>query len=136
MPQKMDVGVPLPLGAHQQGTGINFSVFSRHATEVSLLLFGDPQDHVPTSTITLHHQSNRTGDIWHLWVEGVGPGSLYAWRVDGPDAPEQGDRFNPHKILLDPYATALVGTDCWDFAYTCREDHADSGEDDAAVKPK
>ena len=136
MPQKVEVGVPLPLGAHQRGTGINFSVFSRHATKVSLLLFGDPQDHAPTSTITLHHQSNRTGDIWHLWVEGVGPGSLYAWRVDGPDAPEQGDRFNPHKILLDPYATALAGTDCWDFAGVCRNKHVQADEDDAAVKPK
>ena len=77
MPQKVDVGVPLPLGAHQRGTGINFSVFSRHATKVSLLLFGDLRDHAPTSTITLQQQSNRSGDIWHLWVEGVGPGSLY-----------------------------------------------------------
>jgi isoamylase len=136
VPQKVDFGVPLPLGAHQRGTGINFAVFSRHATCVSLLLYDEPRDNVPTSTFTLRQQSNRTGDIWHLWIEDVGPGSLYAWRMDGPNAPEQGDRFNKHRILLDPYATALVGTDCWDFACSCSQKHCDIGDDDAAFKPK
>ena len=129
-------GVPLPLGAHPQGTGINFSIFSRHATSISLLLFGGQQDHIPRSTIALDPRCNRTGDIWCLWVDGVGPGALYAWRADGPYAPGQGDRFNRYKVLLDPYATALAGTEYWDFACVCSDEHVHAGEDDAAVKPR
>jgi len=73
------MGAPLPLGAHLRGTGVNFAVFSRHATAVSLLLFGEPQDSVPRLTIALDPQYNRSGDIWHLWVNNIGPGILYAW---------------------------------------------------------
>lgn len=80
---KVGAGVPLPLGAHLRGTGINFAIFSRHATNVSLLLFDDQQDHTPRSAIALDPWRNRTGDIWHLSVDGIGLGSLYAWRVDG-----------------------------------------------------
>jgi len=135
MPERQ-AGVPLPLGAHPRGAGINFAVFSRHATAVSLLLFDGQQDPEPAAVLALDPRLNRTGDVWHLWVGGIGPGTLYAWRVDGPYAPGRGDRFDRHRLLLDPYATALAGTGCWDFARACRDDESHAGADDAAVKPR
>ena len=116
MPLETASGVPLPLGAQQRDGGVNFAVFSRHATAVSLLLFDHPDDAQPTCSMALEPLRHRSGDIWHVWVGGLGPGCLYAWQVDGPDAPQEGDRFNPRLALLDPYATALVGTERWDFA--------------------
>lgn len=136
MPPKLDTGAPLPLGAYPRGAGVNFAVFSRHATRVTLLLFNHPEDDTPQASLALDPQCNRTGDIWHLWVGGLGPGSLYAWQVDGPNAPGQGDRFNSRKVLLDPYAMALAGTDRWDFARACCDEGASAGADDAALKPK
>ena len=133
MSPHIEAGAPLPLGAHQQGTGTNFAIFSRHATAVTLLLFHDAQDAVPESRLDLDPQRNRTGDIWHLWVNGIESGSLYAWQVDGPNAPEQGDRFDPHKQLLDPYALALAGTDHWDFAGAS---HVDDTNSDGTTNPK
>jgi len=138
---KLADGVPLPLGAHQHGSGINFAIFSRHAIRVSLVLFDMILDHKPDSTIVLNPQYNRSGDIWHLWVDELGRDCLYAWQVDGPYNPEQGNRFNAHKILLDPYATALAGTECWDFARASDDmmkghELCDFSEDDAAAKPK
>jgi isoamylase len=115
IPVKTESGAPLPLGAHQVDDGINFAVFSRHAAAVSLLLFDHPDDDLPGASIALDPRRNRTGDIWHLWVGGLSLGCLYAWRVDGPYAPERGDRFNPSAALLDPYATAVAGTERWDF---------------------
>ena len=78
-------GVPMPLGAHPRGSGINFAIFSRHATGATLLLFNSQKDLIPQSTIVLDPQGNRTGDIWHVWVGGIGPGSLYAWRSCSAD---------------------------------------------------
>jgi len=103
-------------------------VFSRHATAVSLLLFDHARDEQPAASVVLDPRHNRTGDIWHLWLGGVAPGCLYAWRVDGPFAPEQGERFNPRLILLDPYARAIVGTERWDFSRA----RGDQSEDEAA----
>jgi len=129
-------GEPLPLGAHHRGTGINFAVFSRHATSVKLLLFANHRDPLPGATIELDPKRNRTGDIWHIWIDGMRPGSLYAWRADGPYTPKSGDRFNSNKVLLDPYAAALAGTDCWDFSCACCEDDRYRNYDDTSVKPK
>lgn len=112
-------GIPLPLGAYHQGSGINFSLFSRHATGVNLLLFDKATDSVPISSIVLDVKNNKTGDIWHILLEGESLSCIYAWQVDGLDLPERGHRFNPQKILLDPYATALIGTKCWDFTCLC-----------------
>lgn len=112
-------GIPLPLGAHPRDGGINFSLFSRHASGVSLLLFDRPTDAVPAQTIVLDVKQNKTGDIWHIWIEVSSLACLYGWQVDGPDAPGLGHRFNRQKMLLDPYATALAGTECWDFACLC-----------------
>ena len=117
-------GAPLPLGACERCGGVNFALFSRHATRVTLLLFDTPTDTEPCRTIELDPMQHRTGDIWHVWVEDLGQGTIYAWRVDGPYQPEQGHRFNYHKVLLDPYAAALVGTECWDFACACGFDAA------------
>jgi len=132
---KLTTGVPLPLGAYRGCAGVNFAIFSRHATNISLLLFDHPQDEAPARTIALDPKHNRTGDVWHVCVDGPGRDVLYAWRADGPYAPQRGLRFNKHKILLDPYTTALAGTDCQDFSCVC-DPMARAGENDAGVKAK
>jgi glycogen operon protein len=109
-------GKPLPLGASERDGGINFSVFSRHAKRVWLELFDYLRDDMPHAIIELNSQTHRTGDIWHVWVGGIGRGQIYAFRMAGPYLPKQGHRFNRHKLLLDPYANALAGTNQWDFA--------------------
>ena len=108
-------GVPLPLGAFHEGDGINFALFSRHATTVWLELYDHTEDATPSRRIELDPVSHRTGDVWHVWVRGVTLGQLYAYRVDGPHRPERGHRFNPHKLLLDPCATAVTKPAQWDY---------------------
>ena len=109
-------GNPLPIGgAHQQGNGVNFVLFSRHATGVRLELYQNSDDSSPTRVIDLDPVRNRTGDVWHVWVRGIPAGQLYGYRVDGPYQPEEGHRFNPHKLLLDPYARAIARVENWDF---------------------
>ncbi|MCD6291502.1 MAG: glycogen debranching protein GlgX [Anaerolineae bacterium] len=110
------VGIPLPLGAHRLGDGANFAIFSRHATRVYLEFFDRPEDSTPARTIGLDPARHRTGDVWHVWVRGVRPGQLYAYRIDGPYAPGDGHRFNVRKLLLDPLATAVTHIGRWDFA--------------------
>jgi len=122
-------GVPLPLDAYERCGGINLAVFSRHATQVSLLLFDAPLAETPYRTIDLDPAQHCTGDIWHVWIEDLDRGTPYAWRANGPYQPERGHRFNPHKVLLDPYAAALVGTECWDFACACGFEAASSARD-------
>ena len=80
-------GSPLPLGTHEKGGGVNFAIFSRYGSRVRLELFEHPEDAVPARVIDLDSTRNRTGDVWHVWVEGIGPGQLYAYRVDGPYKP-------------------------------------------------
>jgi len=109
-------GSPLPLGAQERGRGVNFAIFSRHAIRVRLELFDHPEDALPARIIDLDSARNRTGDVWHVWVEGVGPGQLYAYRVDGSYEPSEGHRFNFNKLLLDPFATAITRLPPWDFA--------------------
>ena len=108
-------GYPLPLGVHLHDDGAQFAILSRGATAVSLLLFVDLHDTLPHQTMALDPMYNRTGDIWHIWVEGITAGQIYAYRVDGPYHPRDGNRFNKHKLLLDPYATALSSRPRWDF---------------------
>lgn len=108
-------GSPLPFGAHQRAGGVNFALFSRHATRVRLELYGSPDAGSPTRVIDLDPARHRTGDVWHVWVPGITSGQLYGFRIDGPYQPEDGHRFNVHKLLLDPLATAVVGTKNWDF---------------------
>jgi isoamylase len=109
-------GKALPFGATLTARGTQFAVFSRHATAVSLLLFAGPQDGKPLHEIPLDPARNRTGDVWHVEVEGAGPGTLYLYRVDGPYQPAQGHRFNRNKLLLDPYVKAVTGSFTWNLA--------------------
>ena len=97
-------GKPSPLGATWDGMGVNFALYSRHAVEVALLLFDDPGDRHPARTISL---PERTGPIWHGYIPNLRPGQLYGYRVYGPYEPHEGHRFNPNKVLLDPYARAI-----------------------------
>ncbi len=94
-----------PLGATLGPGGVNFALQSAHASAVDLLLFDAPSG-PPTDVIQL---ARRTRNVWHGFVAGLGAGQLYGYRVDGPFRPEQGLRFNPHKLLIDPYARALAG---------------------------
>jgi glycogen operon protein len=137
------LGAPLPLGTTQQGRGVNFALFSRHATRVWLELFDRPQDGTPSRSILLDPAHHRTGDVWHVWVEGIRPGQLYGYRVEGPYEPEEGQRFNPNKLLLDPCATALTRLETWDFGPARGYDPSSSQADlsysdlgDGAAMPK
>jgi isoamylase len=109
-------GSPLPLGTQEEGGGVNFAIFSRYASRVRLELFDHPEDAAPARVIDLDSTRNRTGDVWHVWVEGIGPGQLYGYRVDGPYKPSEGHRFNFNRLLLDPFATAISRLPPWDFA--------------------
>ncbi len=103
-------GKPNPLGATWDGRGVNFALFSANATGVELCLFESSADPSESRRIRLLAQTDQ---IWHGYVPGVSPGSLYGYRVHGPYLPEKGHRFNPHKILIDPYARALTGDVRW-----------------------
>ncbi|WP_010584215.1 glycogen debranching protein GlgX [Schlesneria paludicola] len=97
-------GRPAPLGATWDGKGVNFAVFSEHATQVDLCLFDSPFATKETHRIPLPDQTDY---VWNGYLPGIKPGQLYGFRAHGPYAPEQGFRFNPHKVLLDPYAKAI-----------------------------
>ncbi len=105
-------GTPYPLGATPDGEGVNFALFSEHATAVELCLF-DPAE--PSREIRLPVEE-RTDQVWHAHVSGLRPGAFYGYRVHGPYAPAAGHRFNPAKLLLDPYARAFAGSVAWDDA--------------------
>ena len=106
-------GHPLPFGATFMGEYTQFSIFSRNATGVCLQFFKNAQDSSAESEIHLDPDYHRTGDVWHVAVRGVQPGSLYGYRMDGPYDPENGHRFNKHKLLVDPYAKAVTGNFNW-----------------------
>jgi glycogen operon protein len=101
-------GNPLPLGANAGPEGVNFAIFSRHATAITLCIYRDSRDSEPEFSYTLDHRLNRTGDIWHCRLRGAGSGTLYLWRADGPYDPLAGLRFNHNKALVDPYARAMT----------------------------
>jgi isoamylase len=111
MTMRTGPGRPYPFGASVTAEGINFAVFSRHATHVFLELFAPDDTERRTATLELDPERNRTGDMWHIFVGGLGHGQPYGVRVDGPYTPEEdGSRFNVNKLLSDPYATALSGS--------------------------
>lgn len=97
------------MGASLTGDGVNFAVFSAHAEKIELCLF-TPDGRKETARLPI---IERDGDIWHIHVGGLTPGTVYGFRAHGPYAPEQGHRFNPNKLLLDPYARALEGRLKW-----------------------
>lgn len=103
-------GRPIPYGATPVRAGVNFSVFSRNATSVTLDIFENPDDSSPIFSYTLNPDTNRTGDMWHVCLQGLQPGALYLYRVDGAFDPKNGHRFNKNQFLLDPYAKALTDT--------------------------
>ena len=106
-------GRPYPLGATWDGSGVNFALFSEHATAVDLCLFdaANPAREVRRIAVT-----ERSDQIWHVYLPEARPGLLYGYRVHGPYAPAEGHRFNPAKVLLDPYAKAVAGSVSWDDA--------------------
>jgi isoamylase len=106
-------GRPYPLGATWDGQGVNFALFSAHATRVEICLFDSPNAPREATRFTL---PERSEDIWHGYIPGLGPGQLYGYRVYGPYNPAHGHRFNPYKLLVDPYARALFGPISWDNA--------------------
>jgi isoamylase len=113
---EIQAGNPLPIGGpHQQGDGVCFVLFSRHATGVRLELYQNPEDSSPVRIIDFDPMRHKTGDLWHVWIRGITVGQLYGYRIEGPYLPEEGHRFNPHKLLLDPYARAIAGVKNWDF---------------------
>ena len=111
-------GKPHPLGATWDGSGVNFSIFSEHASSVELLLFSDERATVPCRTVTLDPNRNRTFHFWHVRVEGVGPGTFYVYRMDGPNRTAAGHRFDPGKALIDPYARGNSKV-LWDRGRAC-----------------
>jgi glycogen operon protein len=128
-----------PLGATWDGEGVNFAIFSQHATGVQLLLFESETDGEPSDTITL---TERTDFIWHTYLPDARPGTLYGYRVDGPYEPQKGHRFNAHKLLIDPYAKAVSGPVRWNdelYGYTvgdAQQDLSFDMRDSASALPK
>lgn len=107
-------GDPEPLGPTVRPDGINFAVHSSGATRIELLLFDNIADQEPSQIIPLTPETNRTGDVWHIFVEGLPNRTLYNFRADGPYEPAtNGTRFNAAKTLLDPYARAITGDYYW-----------------------
>src|SRR5262245_42029360 len=102
------IGQSSPLGATVLDTGVNFSLFSRNATGVELLLFDREDDARPTRVIHIDPASNRTYHYWHVFVPEVQPGQIYGYRAAGPFDPANGMRFDPAKVLLDPYGRGVA----------------------------
>jgi isoamylase len=130
-------GNPYPRGASWNGTGTNFAIFSEHATRVDVCIF-DGSGERELDRVTL---PEYTDQIWHGYIPGVSPGTPYGYRVHGPYEPEAGHRFNPNKLLLDPYACAHVGELKWDpaiFGYQMEsgDDLTFDERDSASFVPK
>ncbi len=117
-------GKPYPLGASWDGTGVNFAVYSENATHVDLCLY----DNRSKQEIERVHVKETTAFVWHCYLPGLNPGQLYGYRVHGPWDPQNGHRFNPHKLLIDPYAQAITGQVDWEqpiFPYEFGEPNGD-----------
>ena len=125
-------GSPYPLGATWDGVGVNFAIFSEHATRVELCLFDTLDAEVESVTIPL---VEHTDMVWHGYLPDVHPGQLYGYRVHGPYEPHQGHRFNPHKLVMDPYAKVIGRPQRWNdalFGFRAGEDDTTFNEDDSA----
>src|SRR5688572_12259537 len=117
-------GNPYPRGATFDGEGVNFSLFSAHATKVELCIF-DPSGRHERQRIDV---KERTDEIWHCYLPEARPGLLYGYRIHGPYEPEKGHRFNPNKLLIEPYARHIQGPLRWSdahFAYRVGHPRAD-----------
>jgi glycogen operon protein len=126
-------------GATVEESGTNFAIFSENGTAVDLEIYNHKDDGDPKEVISL---KERDGFVWHVFVSGIGPGTLYGYRVDGPYKPEEGHRFNRNKLLIDPYAKAVSNPVKWNkdiFAYNMDDPEADlsfNANDDAEYVPK
>src|SRR5574341_569287 len=128
-------GQPYPLGATWDGNGVNFALFSEHATAVELSFFLNEDPSQEIARIPINEQTDL---VWHIYIPDLKPGQLYGYRVHGPYKPEAGHRFNPAKLLLDPYAKALSGTIQWHEAlhgYSVGHRDTDLSKDDRDSAP-
>jgi isoamylase len=119
-------GRPSPLGATWDGAGVNFTLASEHATKVELCLFDSPEARIESARVAL---PEKTHHVWHGYAPDLKPGQIYGYRVHGPNDPLRGHRFNPRKVLLDPYAKIIARDLRWDDAIL------DPGRDSAAFAP-
>jgi isoamylase len=132
-------GIPYPLGATWDGEGVNFALFAENATGVELCLFDKRMGETQSATIQM---KERTHQMYHCYLPEIKPGQLYGYRVHGPYDPKNGNRFNPAKLLIDPYGRAIAGTIEWDdslFGYEVGDKDEDlkiSNSDSAPFIPK
>ena len=130
-PNRIWPGAPYPLGATWDGVGVNFALFSAHASKVELCLFDSPTATRESHRVTLPEQTDM---VWHGYMPDIRPGQLYGYRVHGPYDPQAGHRFNPHKVVMDPYAKAVGRTVRWGqyemFGYKVADPAADLSFDD------
>lgn len=139
MERKVYPGSPYPQGATYDGKGTNFALFARHAEGVELCLFDSDQSDANEERIPI---KERTHDIWHIYLPDVKPGQKYGYRVHGPYKPDEGHRFNPNKLLMDPYAKAIAGVIKWHesiFGYNIKDGEKDlsfNEQDSAPYVPK
>ncbi|MCG6122477.1 MAG: glycogen debranching protein GlgX [Microvirga sp.] len=138
IPDRLEAGAPYPLGATSDGLGVNFAVCSAHATGIELCIF-DPAGKREVARLALPEQTN---EVWHGYLPHAGPGLVYGYRAHGPYAPEHGHRFNPFKLLLDPYAKSILGQTRWTDALHGYRIHSPRGDlsfdrrDSAPAVPK
>jgi glycogen operon protein len=138
LPDRLERGSPFPLGAEWDGLGVNFAVFSAHATAMELCVF----DPTGRREIARYHLIERTDEVWHGYLPDADVGLLYGYRAHGPYDPHNGHRFNPHKLLLDPYAKGIHGQLRWTdavFGYRIGSSRADLSfdrRDSAQAMPK
>ncbi|HEX5107256.1 MAG TPA: glycogen debranching protein GlgX [Vicinamibacterales bacterium] len=114
--EAVETGTSAPLGATVCADGVNFSVFSRQASALELLLFDDEHATRPARVLPLDRRRHRSYHYWHVFVPGLRPGQVYGYRAEGPFAPERGLRFDAGKVLLDPYGLAVAVPDSYDRA--------------------
>lgn len=122
-------GAPYPLGATWDGIGVNFAIYSEHATSVDLCLFDSLDSQVETTRIRLEEQTDM---VWHAYLPDVQPGQLYGYRIDGPYEPAAGHRYNPAKVVLDPYAKSVARPTRWAdemFGYRIGDPQSDLSRD-------
>jgi isoamylase len=128
-------GQPSPLGATWDGAGVNFALFSENASRVELCLFDSTDANRETARITLREQTDQ---VWHAYLPEARPGQLYGYRVHGAYEPRAGHRFNPHKLLIDPYSKAIASTVNWSdecFGYSIGDPGEDLSFDDRDSAP-
>ncbi|MCL2276626.1 MAG: glycogen debranching protein GlgX [Treponema sp.] len=124
-----ETGKAMPLGASLTREGVNFSVFSKNAAVITLIIFESAEANSPWIEIPLDKRKHKTGNMWHCFIRGLDAGACYLYRADGAFFPEKGQRFNRNKTLLDPYAKAITDVSNWDYSKCSGYDTNKSGSD-------